>query len=136
MASRINFVLWISRILNSARISILFNGLSYGFFKAPEVSDRVILSRPFLLGIAEDFLSRFIISLCDNGIFSPSFFARQNQIPTHLVYADDIILFGKASKRKLQNLKELFLFTKRIRVKWSVLINLTSSLARLFLLPL
>ncbi|XP_026459477.1 uncharacterized protein LOC113360152 [Papaver somniferum] len=84
---------WIYNILNSDRISVLVNGSLEGFFKI----DR---------GLRQDVLSRNISKLFKEGRMT-HMVSRKGVAPTHLFFADDIMIFCKENMKSLRNLMDL-----------------------------
>ena len=98
---------WIMAIFQSARISILLPGGAKGYFPCSRgVRQRDPLS-PLLFCLAEDFLSRLLTRRVNDGKFLPIATARY-VAPSHLLYADDVLIFGRASRQNLKALKDLF----------------------------
>jgi len=98
------FFQWILTILQSDKLSIRFNGSLDGYFPCNrEVRQGDPLS-PLLFYITEEVLSRGITNLIlINHILlmaSPKGFC----FPSHVLYADDIFIFYRASKRSLSSL--------------------------------
>ncbi|XP_062011846.1 uncharacterized protein LOC133728442 [Rosa rugosa] len=87
------FVDWISSILASARRSILFNGSPVGCFGCSRGVRQGDPLSPLLFCLTEEVLSRGILRLVDMGhvqaISSPS----AVKVPSHVLYADDIMVF-------------------------------------------
>ncbi|KAK2650013.1 hypothetical protein Ddye_017502 [Dipteronia dyeriana] len=94
---------WIVSILGSSRRSVLINGSPTGYFNCSRgVRQRDPLS-PLLFGLAEDFLIRLILRMVESdqllSISSPrGFFA-----PTHLLYADDVLVFCRGTVKNLKS---------------------------------
>ncbi|XP_057808799.1 uncharacterized protein LOC131023270 [Salvia miltiorrhiza] len=101
------FIRWISVIFSSARISILYNGqLSSYFACSCGVRQGDPLS-PILFGIAEDVLSHLFLNCVQSRHLVPMDFSRSMHFPTHFLYADDILLFCKASIKNARKIKEI-----------------------------
>lgn len=64
--------------------------------------------RPLLFCIAEEYLSRMIKKMVDEGSFSPMGYLLEKDFPSHILYADDVVIFGKETKRNLCTLKSDF----------------------------
>ncbi|XP_057792998.1 uncharacterized protein LOC131009600 [Salvia miltiorrhiza] len=62
---------------------------------------------PILFGIAEDVLSRILSSCVESRRLVPMGFSRASDFPMHLFYADDIIIFCKATVRNGQKIQEI-----------------------------
>ncbi|KAM2736700.1 hypothetical protein PS2_024364 [Malus domestica] len=88
-----SFVQWISFILHSAHLSILFNGSPVGFFSCSRGVRQGDPLSPLLFCIIEEVLSRGISKLVHSGCIIPISFPRSVQAPSHVLYADDIIVF-------------------------------------------
>ncbi|WCJ39165.1 DNAse I-like superfamily protein [Euphorbia peplus] len=101
---------WILYILSSARISIMTSNGTEGYFSCSrEVRQGDPLS-PLLFGIAEDFLSRLLSHLVDTGRLSPMLYSRNSYFPSHLLYADDILVFCAATVVNVRLLNDTFNF--------------------------
>ncbi|CAL0306454.1 unnamed protein product [Lupinus luteus] len=98
---------WIRIILQSAMLSISVNGQSVGFFSCSRGVRQGDPLSPLLFCIAEDVLSRGISKLASDGKLSPILGPHGLKTPTHVLYADDILIFCKGNKRDLQCLKNL-----------------------------
>lgn len=114
------FCKWIKVILHSAKLSISVNGHAVGYFSyARGVRQGDPLS-PLLFCLAEEVLSRGITNLVEAGEIQLMAGKRGVKMPSHVLYADDIMIFCRASKRSLQSLKLLFLQYAQLLVKLSV----------------
>ncbi|XP_057808794.1 uncharacterized protein LOC131023266 [Salvia miltiorrhiza] len=101
------FILWISVIFTSARISILYNGQLNGYFACSRGVRQGDPLSPILFGIAEDVLSFLLLNCVQSRHLVPMDFCRGYHFPTHLLYADDILIFCKASVKNAQKIKEI-----------------------------
>ncbi|XP_057803117.1 uncharacterized protein LOC131018409 [Salvia miltiorrhiza] len=90
---------WIRVIFESARISVLFNGEQHGFFGCSRGVRQGDPLSPILFGLAEDVLSRLLLDAADMGFITRMKMSRSLLFPSHLLYADDVFLFCKATKR-------------------------------------
>lgn len=98
--------------MKSAKLSFLVNGHPIGFFSCKGgggggVRQRDLLS-PILFCILEDVLSRSISLLVEEGNLKPMAGPRETQTPSHVMFADDIMVFYRASKQNLNNLMDIF----------------------------
>lgn len=99
---------WIKAILESAKLSISVNGHPPGFFSCKSGVRQGDPLSPLIFCLAEDVLSRGISYLANCGILKPMFGPRNCTTPTHVLYADDIMVFCKGTKRNLAALMSLF----------------------------
>ncbi|XP_057770983.1 uncharacterized protein LOC130990768 [Salvia miltiorrhiza] len=90
---------WISTIFQSAKISVLFNGEQHGFFSCSRGVRQGDPLSPILFALAEEVLSRLLLDAADRGFISRMRMSRSVLFPSHLLYADDVLLFCKADKR-------------------------------------
>ncbi|XP_057790741.1 uncharacterized protein LOC131007841 [Salvia miltiorrhiza] len=104
------FIRWIEIILHSARLSILYNGRLHGYFSCSRGVRQGDPLSPILFGIAEDFLSVLFKNCVTSSHLSPMVMSRENPFPTHLFYADDILVFCKASVRNAETIKHILEF--------------------------
>ncbi|XP_057770241.1 uncharacterized protein LOC130990060 [Salvia miltiorrhiza] len=108
------FIRWISIILSSARISILYNGNLSGYFACSRGVRQGDPLSPILFGIAEDVLSHLFINCVNSRHLQPMSFSRARNFPTHLLYADDILIFCKASLKNARKIKEILDYYGRL----------------------
>lgn len=102
------FVGWIDTILHSACLSIAVNGALYGYFP---YSRGVCQGDPLsslMFCIAEDVLSCGITHLINEGRVWPMSAVRKCRSQTHMMYANDIMVFCMGYVYSLTNLIELF----------------------------
>lgn len=92
---------WIKNILKSAKLSILVNGHPTGYFACKRGVRQGDPLSPLLFCLAEDALSRGITFLANSGALKPMSCPRNCAAPTHVLYADDIMVFCKGTKRNL-----------------------------------
>ncbi|XP_057791222.1 uncharacterized protein LOC131008356 [Salvia miltiorrhiza] len=104
------FIEWISIIFSSARISILYNGQLSGYFACSRGVRQGDPLSPILFGIAEDVLSHLFLNCVASRHIIPMDFSRGARFPSHLLYADDILIFCKASMRNARKIKEILDF--------------------------
>ncbi|XP_057790991.1 uncharacterized protein LOC131008108 [Salvia miltiorrhiza] len=65
---------------------------------------------PILFGIAEDVLSVLFQNCVDSGNLVPMKITRGTAFPTHLLYADDILVFGRATTANARKITHIFEF--------------------------
>ncbi|XP_057779784.1 uncharacterized protein LOC130998382 [Salvia miltiorrhiza] len=102
-----SFIQWVQIIFASARLSILYNGNLSGYFACSRGVRQGDPLSPILFGIAEDVLSSIFQSCVESCHLAPMGFSRTRNFPTHLFYADDIILFCKATVRNACKIQEI-----------------------------
>lgn len=86
---------WIHTILKSATLSILVNGKQNGYFHCQRGVRQGDPLSPLLFCIAKDVLSRNITKLVQQGKVELIKGSRSYNIPSHSLYADDIMIFCK-----------------------------------------
>lgn len=87
------FVHWVSIILNSAKLFILFNGSPAGFFGCSRGVCQGDPLSPLLFCLAEEVLSRGIATLVSSSMLKPVSSPRGMKAPSHVLFADDIMIF-------------------------------------------
>jgi hypothetical protein len=103
---------WIAHCIFSARFSVLVNGTPSGFFSSSRglrqgdplspllfVIVMEALSKMFVVSICRGFLSGFLVGYGSNGVFNIS----------HLLFADDTLVFCGANPDHLRFIRVLFL---------------------------
>jgi hypothetical protein len=103
------FCNWIQTILHSAKLSISINGKEEGFFSCARGVRQGDPLSPLLFCIAEDVLSRGLSKLVSDGLLKPMKGTRNVQIPSHILYADDVMLFCKGTSSNIDVLSSFFL---------------------------
>ncbi|XP_042515384.1 uncharacterized protein LOC122089759 [Macadamia integrifolia] len=96
---------WIHTLLQSARISVLLNGDPVGFFEVSRGLRQGDPISPIQFIIAEEVLCRGMSDLAAKSHIKPLLGPRGADVPTHLLFADDVFIFMNASKRDVRNLK-------------------------------
>lgn len=85
--------IWVKSILSLSSVSISINGQQHGFLKCQRgVRKRDPLS-PMLFCILEDVLNRGLYKLVFESKIKLMKASRNLKVPSHIFYADDIILF-------------------------------------------
>jgi len=100
--------LWITAILNLVRLSISVNGTTTGFFPCTQGVLQGDPLLPLLFCLAEEVLSRALTIEQENGWLVPMQYCRDCDIPTHVLYGDDILIFCKGSKTNVRRLLPIF----------------------------
>ncbi|XP_057790938.1 uncharacterized protein LOC131008050 [Salvia miltiorrhiza] len=91
----------------SARISILCNGRTWGYFSCSRGVRQGDPLSLILFGIAGDALSKLFHNCVASGHLIPMKMSRSRQFPTHLLYADDILVFCKATAANALTIKKI-----------------------------
>lgn len=102
------FCNWIHTILHSAKLSISINGKHEGFFACSRGVRQGDPLSPLLFGLAEEVLSRGLTKLVEEGKLKPLKDTRNINIPSHILYADDVMLFCKGSSSNIQVFSTFF----------------------------
>ncbi|KAL6128598.1 hypothetical protein ACLB2K_071953 [Fragaria x ananassa] len=102
------FVSWVRAILHSAKLSLLVNERVVGYFscgRGVRQGDPLSL---LLFCLAEEVLSRGISELLNNGRLKPISSPQRVVAPSHVLFADDVIVFCQGDQRNLSLVKSLF----------------------------
>ena len=102
------FISWILSIFDSIRISILINGTPWGYIGCTRGFRQGDPLFPLLFVLAEDFLSRYLTCLSDQGQLRSISSPRSVKAPTHFLFVDDVLLFSKASFSNLKTILVAF----------------------------
>lgn len=94
---------YIKAMFTNCWFSILFNGGVHGYLKSTRGLRQGDPLAPSLFILAEEALSRGISSLYDQGKVVPFHTYRNCPIVSHLLFADDSIIFTNGSKSSLKN---------------------------------
>ncbi|XP_058776557.1 uncharacterized protein LOC131650867 [Vicia villosa] len=95
------FCNWIKVILNSAHLSIGFNGKLVGYFKCFNGIRQGDLLSPLLFCLAEEVLSRGIRKLVNENKINLIKAFRNCFVPSHTLYADNIMIFCRGDHKSL-----------------------------------
>ena len=109
------FIDWITFILHSAHLSVLINGAPEGYFPCSQGVRQGDPLSPLLFCIAEEALSCLLTHSTSTGMLSPLFIGRDISFPSHLLYADDVIIFCRAT---FSNCREILHILNRYK-NWS-----------------
>ena len=99
---------WVLAIFNSARISVLLDGVPHGYFPCSRGVRQGDPLSPLSFCLAEDFLSRYLTHLsCSRAMDSISP-PRGTHDVMHFFYADDVLIFCRASLKNLRAILSAF----------------------------
>ena len=96
------FIGWIHTILKSAKMSVVINGTPCGYFTCKRGVRQGDPLSPILFCLVEEVLSRSLIDAAESGSLHLMAGPRGVSMPTHSLYADDIMLFCRGDKRNLK----------------------------------
>jgi hypothetical protein len=102
------FCNWIHTILHSAKLSISINGKQEGYFDCSGGVRQGDPLSPLLFGLAAEVLSRGLSKLVMDGQLKTLKGTRSINIPSHILYADDVMLFCKGNSSNIQVLSNFF----------------------------
>ncbi|KAK3222027.1 hypothetical protein Dsin_009052 [Dipteronia sinensis] len=114
------FMNWIDNILGSSRLSVLINRFPKGYFHCSRGVRQGDPLSPLLFGIAEEFLSRLLSRMMDFSQLLPISSPRGFFTPTHLLYADDVLIFYRGTVRNLKNIMNAFEVYVTFQVSWLI----------------
>ena len=104
------FIGWVAAIFDSARISVLIDGSPHGYFPCSRGVRQGDPISPLLFCLVEDFLSRYLTYLVDSGSMTSFSSPIGMCAPLHFLYADDVILFYRASPQNMRVILDAFAF--------------------------
>ncbi|KAK2642188.1 hypothetical protein Ddye_023951 [Dipteronia dyeriana] len=102
------FMDWIVSILGSSRLSILINGSPTSYFSCSRGVRQGDHLSPLLFGLAEDFLSRLLSRMVESDQLLPISSPRGFSALTHLLYADDVLVFCRGTVKNLKSVMLAF----------------------------
>ena len=103
---------WINFCISTARFSILVNGCPRGFFPSSRRLRQGDPLSPLLFVIVMEALSRLLDRAVREGLFSGfsvGTSAGNSLMLSHLLFADDTLIFCDANPIKLEHLRSVFL---------------------------
>ncbi|KAK3212741.1 hypothetical protein Dsin_017447 [Dipteronia sinensis] len=102
------FMDWIVSIMGSSKLSILINGSPPGYFGCSRGVRPGDPLSPLFFGIAEDFLSRLLSRMVASDQLFPISYPIGFSAPTHLLYADDVLIFCRGTVKNLRRVVHAF----------------------------
>ncbi|XP_026385071.1 uncharacterized protein LOC113280694 [Papaver somniferum] len=103
---------WFLNILSSARISVMINGCPEGYFSIIRGLRQGDPLSPLIFVLIEDVLSRNLSKLFPNNSKNVMV-SKKGVAPTHLLFADDILIFCKGNLHSLQNFTNMLVLYER-----------------------
>lgn len=104
-----HFISLLTECLTTARFSLLLNGSPYGYFAAERGLHQGDPLSPALFTIFSDLLSRLLAKAEEIGSISGIKIARTSPKITHLMYADDVLIYGKANDKEAEAVRDVLL---------------------------
>jgi hypothetical protein len=101
------FINWVKIILHSAKLSMVVNGQAVDFFGCKRGVRQGDPLSPLLFCLAEEVLSRGISDLASRNILKPLLGPKGLVLPSHIFYADDIMILCNGSRQGLSSLMGL-----------------------------
>ncbi|KAL6123654.1 hypothetical protein ACLB2K_076173 [Fragaria x ananassa] len=102
------FVQWVCALLLSAKLSLLINGRTVGYFSCERGVRQGDPLSPLLFCLAEEALSRGISLLVSSGQLQHISSPRNTLAPSHVLFADDVIVFCRGNRRNLSRIMRFF----------------------------
>lgn len=123
MLKRFNFpdilIEIIMSCITTVTTSILFNGGSLEPFEPTRGIRQGDPLSPYILIMRIDFLSQLIQEKCEAGLWKPVKASRSGPSFSHLFFADDLVLFAKATPKNCEVVKEVLdMFCKVLRLNY------------------
>lgn len=97
----------VSECIATARFSLLLNGTSFGYFAAGRGLRQGDPLLPALFTLFSDILSRMIAKAEMEGRLSGVKITRASPKITHLMYADDVVIYEKATREEAEEIKKI-----------------------------
>ncbi|XP_042964784.1 uncharacterized protein LOC122299013 [Carya illinoinensis] len=96
----------IKSCVSSPWFSVTMNGVSKGFFKGERGLRQGDPISPYLFIVVEDIFSRLLKGRFQQGLIRPYHHHRNAPLITHLLYADDIVIFANGNTSSLKNISK------------------------------
>lgn len=97
---------FVMQCLTSVKTNVLWNGSRSEFFMSERGIRQGDPMSPYIFVLCMDKLSHLISHAVDNGRWKPMRAGRNGPMVSHLMFAADLLLFGKASVEHLANIKK------------------------------
>ncbi|XP_026433075.1 uncharacterized protein LOC113330483 [Papaver somniferum] len=101
-----SWCMWVLNIFSSARISVMINVYREGYFSITRGLRQGDPLSPLIIFLIEDVLSHNFSKLFANHSMNVMV-SKKGVAPTHLLFADDILIFCRGNLHSLQNLKNM-----------------------------
>jgi hypothetical protein len=115
---------WISYCISTVRFSILINGGPEGFFGSSRGIRQGDSLSPLLFVIVMEALGRMVVRAVEGGLLSGFQVGSLNMVVSHLLFADDTLIFSDDNPEHIFNLRLLFTWFEAIS---GLKINLSKS---------
>jgi hypothetical protein len=111
----LGFCKLISNCVSSSWFSVVMNGTSKGFFKACRGLRQGDPLSPYLLILVEEVFSRLLRKKVQDGTIGHYLQPRKGPLISHLLYADDMVIFSTGRKKDVRSILEVL----DIYAQWS-----------------
>ncbi|KAL9679552.1 hypothetical protein QQ045_017417 [Rhodiola kirilowii] len=101
----VRFIEWILACVTSVKFSVLVNGSLEGYFGSRRGLRQGDPMSPYLFTLVMEVLSRLLVKLASSGNFDFHPKCGRTNL-NHLMFADDVIIFSKASPSSLTKIRE------------------------------
>jgi hypothetical protein len=99
------WIQWMAQCISTVSYSILLNGSPYGFFKPTRGLRQGDPLSPFLFRIGSEVLSRLLLRAEHGKNLHWIKISRAAPAVSHLLFADDLVIFRKANKQEAQTVQ-------------------------------
>jgi len=111
----LGFCKLISNCVSSSWFSVVMNGTSKGFFKAGRGLRQGDPLSPYLFILVEEVFSRLLRKKVQDGTIGYNLQPRKGLLISHLLYADDMVIFSTGRKKDVRRILEVL----DIYAQWS-----------------